>query len=103
MILYSGVAVVTILLGLLVDNRRKRQNGIVTRQQILNVLSLVSVFLILFALSACRLNVGNDYAKYVEFMHLVNCDAFVPTEARITNFFSPYRSTSTTPSAKSKA
>ena len=81
MILYSGVAVVTILLGLLVDNRRKRQNGIVTRQQILNVLSLVSVFLILFALSACRLNVGNDYAKYVEFMHLVNCDAFVPTEA----------------------
>lgn len=63
MILYSGVAVVTILLGLLVDNRRKRQNGIVTRQQILNVLSLVSVFLILFALSACRLNVGNDYAK----------------------------------------
>lgn len=81
MILYSGVAAVTILLGLLVDNRRKRQNGIVTRQQILNVLSLVSVFLILFALSACRLNVGNDYAKYVEFMHLVNCDAFVPTEA----------------------
>ena len=46
MILYSGVAVVTILLGLLVDNRRKRQNGIVTRQQILNELSLVSVFLI---------------------------------------------------------
>lgn len=81
MILYSGVAAVTILLGLLVDNRRKRQNGMVTRQQILNVLSLVSVFLILFALSACRLNVGNDYAKYVEFMHLVNCDAFVPTEA----------------------
>lgn len=24
---------------------------------------------------------GNDYAKYVEFMHLVNCDAYVPTEA----------------------
>ena len=23
---------------------------------------------------------GNDYAKYVEFMHLVYCDAFVPTE-----------------------
>lgn len=81
MILYCGVAVVTVLLGLLVDNRCKKQTGMVTRQQILNVLSLVSVFLILFALSACRLNVGNDYAKYVEFMHLVNCDAFVPTEA----------------------
>lgn len=81
MILYSGVAVVTVLLGLLVDNRCKKQIGVVTRQQVLNVLSLVSVFLILFALSACRLNVGNDYAKYVEFMHLVYCNAFVPTEA----------------------
>ncbi len=80
MILYVVVAVVTVLLGLLVNNHCMKQNGIVSRQQILNGLSLVSVFLILFALSACRLNVGNDYAKYVEFMHLVNCDAFVPTE-----------------------
>ena len=38
------------------------------------------LFLLLFAVSACRLNVGNDYAKYVEFMHLVNCNAYVPTE-----------------------
>lgn len=46
-----------------------------------NRVCLLSIFLILFALSACRLNVGNDYAKYVEFMHLVNCDSYVPTEA----------------------
>ena len=45
-----------------------------------NRVCILSVFLILFALSACRLNVGNDYARYVEFMHLVNCDAYVPTE-----------------------
>ena len=45
-----------------------------------NRVCLLSIFLVLFALSACRLNVGNDYAKYVEFMHLVNCDAYVPTE-----------------------
>ena len=45
-----------------------------------NRVCLWAVFLILFGLSACRLNVGNDYAKYVEFMHLVNCDAYVPTE-----------------------
>jgi len=80
MILYVIVAAVTAGLGLLVNNHCLKQNGIVSRQQILNGLSLVSVFLILFALSACRLNVGNDYAKYVEFMHLINCDAFVPTE-----------------------
>lgn len=45
-----------------------------------NRICLLGIFLILFALSACRLNVGNDYAKYVEFMHLVNCDSYVPTE-----------------------
>jgi len=80
MILYIFVAVITVLLGILVDNHYLRQKNIVTRQQMLNGLCLTAVFLVLFALSACRLNVGNDYAKYVEFMHLVNCDAFVPTE-----------------------
>lgn len=81
MVLYICVAAATVLLGLMVDNRCRVQSNMVSRQQILNRLCLVSVFLLLFAVSACRLNVGNDYAKYVEFMHLVNCDAFVPTEA----------------------
>ena len=64
----------------MVDNHPKRQPHIVTRQQLTNKVCLWAIFFILFALSACRLNVGNDYAKYVEFMHLVNCDAYVPTE-----------------------
>ncbi|MCI8614528.1 MAG: EpsG family protein [Lachnospiraceae bacterium] len=81
MILYIFVAAVTVLLGLMVDNRFQRQVNIVSRQQMLNWLCLGSVFALLFGVCACRLNVGNDYAKYVEFMHLVNCDAFVPTEA----------------------
>lgn len=80
MILYIFVAVATVLLGLIVDNRYVKQANIVSRQQMLNVLSLVSVFLLLFGVSACRQNVGNDYAKYKEFMHLIICDAFVPTE-----------------------
>ncbi|MCM1126138.1 MAG: EpsG family protein [Lachnospiraceae bacterium] len=80
MILYVVAAVLTVSLGMLVNNRCLRLSGTVSRQQMLNILSLLSIFLILFALSACRLNVGNDYAKYVEFMHLINCDAFVPTE-----------------------
>ena len=80
MILYVFVAIVTVLLGLLVNNHEVRDEGGITRGQMLNGLSLLSVFLILFALSSCRLNVGNDYAKYVEFMHLIRCDAYVPTE-----------------------
>lgn len=80
MILYITVAAVTVLLAGMVNNRPLTQPYRTTRQQMCNRVCLLSIFLILFALSACRLNVGNDYAKYVEFMHLVNCDSYVPTE-----------------------
>lgn len=80
MILYITIAVVTALLASMVDNHRAGQSHTITRQQLANRVCLTAIFLILFLLSACRLNVGNDYAKYVEFMHLVNCDAYVPTE-----------------------
>ena len=80
MILYISVAAVTILLAGLVVSQPDRQPYRTTRQQMCNRVCLLAIFLILFALSACRLNVGNDYAKYVEFMHLINCDSYVPTE-----------------------
>ncbi len=81
MILYITVAAVTVLLAGLVDNHPTRQPHRLTRQQLCNRVCLPVIFMILFLLSACRLNVGNDYAKYVEFMHLVYCNAYVPTEA----------------------
>ncbi len=80
MILYITVAAVTALMAGMVNCRPAVQPYRTTRQQMCNRVCLFAIFLILFALSACRLNVGNDYAKYVEFMHLVNCDAYVPTE-----------------------
>lgn len=80
MILYILVASVTVLLGSLICNECRRDGNYISRQQMLNGTCLIFIFLILFALSACRLNVGNDYAKYVEFMHLIHCDAYVPTE-----------------------
>lgn len=64
----------------MIDNHPVVQPYKTTRKQMCNRVCLLSIFLILFALSACRQNVGNDYAKYVEFMHLVNCNAYVPTE-----------------------
>lgn len=51
-----------------------------TRQDMINIIVLLMIFSVLFWVSALRLNVGNDYAKYVEFMHLVYCRAYVPTE-----------------------
>ncbi|MBQ8877656.1 MAG: EpsG family protein [Lachnospiraceae bacterium] len=80
MILYILVTVVTVWLGLYVNNHCRLIGNRISRQQMLNGLCLSFIFLVLFALSACRLNVGNDYAKYVEFMHLVYCNAYVPTE-----------------------
>ena len=80
MILYITVATVTVLLAGMVNNCPVTQPYRTTRQQICNCVCILSVFIIMFALSACRLNVGNDYARYVEFMHLVNCNAYVPTE-----------------------
>lgn len=80
MILYITVAAATALLAGLTDNHPTRQPYRLTRQQLCNRVCLSAIFMILFLVSACRLNVGNDYAKYVEFMHLVNCDAYVPTE-----------------------
>ncbi len=81
MILYITVAAGTVLLASMVNNHAALQPYRITRQQMCNRVSIFAVFLILFALSACRLNVGNDYAKYVEFMHLVNFNSYVPTEA----------------------
>ena len=80
MILYITIAAVTALLASLVDSHPAGKPHTITRQQLCNRVCLTAIFMILFLLSACRLNVGNDYAKYVEFMHLVNCDAYVPTE-----------------------
>lgn len=51
-----------------------------SRQHVLNIISMVSIFIMLFAVSALRLNVGNDYAKYTNFMHLIYSHAYVPTE-----------------------
>lgn len=80
MILYLTVTAGTILLACMIDNHPVTQPHQVTRQQMCNRICLLAIFLILFALSACRQNVGNDYAKYVEFMHLVRSNAYVPTE-----------------------
>ncbi|MCR4990996.1 MAG: EpsG family protein [Lachnospiraceae bacterium] len=79
MIIYAAVAVISILLGLLVNNRCARLQYGFSRQQVLNALSVLSVFLLLFTVSALRLNVGNDYAKYVEFFHLIRCKLDTPT------------------------
>ncbi|RKM54246.1 EpsG family protein [Butyrivibrio sp. X503] len=50
------------------------------RQDMVNIIAMFTIFMGLFLVAALRVNVGNDYAKHVEFMHLAYCDAYVPTE-----------------------
>lgn len=82
MIVYLPLIAVVLITAMLV---RKTQFNIcygqVKRQNIVNVVAIVIIFSCLFWVSALRVNVGNDYAKYVEFMHLVYSRAYVPTEA----------------------
>ena len=65
------------------DDDKKRM-GIVrtwfTRGQLCNVVCLTGIFTLLFAVSACRYQVGNDYTRYEEFFHLIPLKQVVPTE-----------------------
>lgn len=51
-----------------------------TRAQSVSRIAMLFLFLILFLPLALRVNTGNDYAKYVDFMHLIRSHAYVPTE-----------------------
>ena len=88
--LYMGMTLLTIGLGVLIVhpqaagvNTKTPYRDVyigITRQDMLNRICMAAVFIVLFAVAACRINVGNDYARYVEFMHLVYSGAYVPTE-----------------------
>lgn len=87
MVLYLGIAVLTVALAGIMriepGDKLSGRSGIswgISRGRMLNGAVLVTIFLVLFGVAAARLNVGNDYAKYVDFMHLVVSNAYVPTE-----------------------
>ena len=52
-----------------------------TRKRVREYVALFSIFVLLVLVSSLRLNVGNDYSNYVEFMHRTYSGAYVPTEA----------------------
>lgn len=88
MILYIAIAVITIALAYLAGAAGRfvpAADITGTRAQLFGRACLAAIFVILFCVSAFRLNVGNDYATYVEFMHRLYTDKYiadpgVPTE-----------------------
>lgn len=81
MALYIGLAVITTAMAVYVNNSIKRQPNIVMRQQMCNRVLLTGIFAMLFAVSACRIAVGNDYWEYTEIFGLISQNRHVSTEA----------------------
>ncbi|MBE5843544.1 MAG: EpsG family protein [Butyrivibrio sp.] len=52
----------------------------ITRERLKSSVGIFAIFVLLTGVSSIRLNVGNDYSNYVEFMHRAFSGAIVPTE-----------------------
>lgn len=84
MLLYVVLTIVTTAFAWFVQ--RPGDNGIakqtLTRRKLRNRILLCGIFLLLFAVSACRYEVGNDYTRYEEFFRLMMIEGSdgVPTE-----------------------
>ncbi len=95
MILYLAVAGISIVIAYLIESlqQKEQKNTLLiggqqshhtagayfARHEAMNT-SLVLLFLVLWIPEALRQATGNDYMRYVEFFHLANVDAYVPTE-----------------------
>jgi len=82
MALFLGVTVVTLVLAYFCNTRdvQLNTNGIITRQGALNRVLLVAIYVILTALSACRIASGNDYWEYTGLFSLIAQFRTVATE-----------------------
>lgn len=80
MILYLGITAASVLLANLVKKQREDLPGGLTRQQMCSGLALLSIFLLLFGVSAGRYYVGNDYGEYVDIFEKVSLHRNVSSE-----------------------
>jgi len=80
MLLYTAVAAITILLACFVENKPVATAYGTTRRQALSGACLVTIFMILFALSALRVDVGHDYKAYAVTCHEAFVGGYVVTE-----------------------
>lgn len=82
MALFLGVTIVTLVLAYFCNTRdvQLNSNGILTRQGALNRVLVTAIYVILTALSACRIASGNDYWEYTEMFSLIAQFRTVATE-----------------------
>lgn len=82
MILYITVFVITVLIasGVSPVSGTYTENGKLTRQGVVNRIYQSGLFMLLFLLSALRINTGNDYQMYITKFHEAYTDFYVVTE-----------------------
>lgn len=70
MLLYIFITATVVAMSYFINSSVRKKNMInlktasVTRQELLNIVLLTGIFIILFALSALRIGIGNDYWEY---------------------------------------
>ena len=80
MILYTVITAAVLLLSYFVCEKQRLTTYGTTRRQALSRACLVAVFMILFLLSALRMEVGNDYKNYAITCHEIWVNGYVVTE-----------------------
>lgn len=87
MILYLLVTALTVLMAYFVNSAYTGKPNIMgraaakNRQEMLNTVLLMGIFAVLFALSALRIGIGNDYWVYRDnFLHIISGDTKVSYE-----------------------
>ena len=90
MLLFVGVTILTLVMAYFCNNMSQVQlymgtgkrtpSGGRTRQQVLNLWLCAVIYLVLTALSACRIASGNDYWEYTEIFSLIAQFRTVSTE-----------------------
>ncbi len=81
MTVYIILTIVTVGIAAFVSKQGYgREMRVLTRQRACNYVCLSAIFVLLFGVSACRYQVGNDYSRYEEFFHLIPLHQVVPTE-----------------------
>lgn len=82
MLLYIGVLIIAVLLGTRVSRVQLTYDGTgrLTNQGLANRIYQIAIFMVLFLVSALRINTGNDYNMYINKFHDAYYDYYVVTE-----------------------
>jgi hypothetical protein len=86
-LLYIFITAITCFMAYMIEKERPAAvklawiDGYRSRESFRNRLYMAGIFLILFALSALRYGIGNDYAQYTQTAHEAYVGGYVVTEA----------------------